>query len=300
MRARRPCFVMEGIFMQVKAYAKMNLALDITGRRADGYHLLDMVMHTMSLHDTLTLEQAPGLSVTCGRADVPCGESNTAFRAARAFFQEIDREANVSIAIEKHIPSQAGLAGGSADAAAVLHALNRMYGAGMPLDDLCRIGLTVGADVPFCVRGGCARAGGIGELLEPAPPLSACRLVVCKPPMGVDTKAAYRAVDAHSGRSDTSYTPRVLEALAKGNLTGIGQSLGNAFADILRLPEVEEIRARMKSSGALGACMTGSGSAVYGLFESQTSAQACYRTLRGRYPETFLCAPLSSSDIWPE
>ena len=151
-----------GMVMRIKAYAKINLALDITGRREDGYHLLDMVMHTISLCDILTLRQGgDGLSVTCGRTDVPCGEENTVYRAAEAFFREIGQRPNLSIEIEKRIPSQAGLAGGSADAAAALHALNRMYRAELPLETLCEIGLTVGADVPFCVWGGSARVQGL-------------------------------------------------------------------------------------------------------------------------------------------
>lgn len=159
-----------GMIMRIKAYAKINLALDITGRREDGYHLLDMVMHTISLCDILTLRQGgDGLSVTCGRTDVPCGEENTVYRAAEAFFRVIGQRPNLSIEIEKRIPSQAGLAGGSADAAAALHALNRMYRAELPLETLCEIGLTVGADVPFCVWGGSARVPGDWRAAGSAP-----------------------------------------------------------------------------------------------------------------------------------
>ena len=281
--------------MQIKAYAKINLALDITGRRADGYHLLDMAMHTISLCDVLTLKrEASGLSVACGRADVPCGEGNTVHRAATAFFQAIDRVPDVSISMEKHIPSQAGLAGGSADAAAALHALNAMYGAKLDVKALCGIGLTVGADVPFCVRGGCARVRGIGEILEPLPALPPCWVVVCKPSVGVDTRAAYRAADERGGGLGSAHTQRVARALSAGNLAAVGASLGNAFEDVLQLPEVESIKAQMRAAGALGACMTGSGSAVYSLFERREIAEACAAFLRKAYPQTFLCQPLEA------
>lgn len=284
-----------GMIMRIKAYAKINLALDITGRREDGYHLLDMVMHTISLYDVLTLQQGDdGLSVTCGRTDVPCGEENTVYRAAEAFFREIGQRPNLSIEIEKRIPSQAGLAGGSADAAAALHALNRMYRAELPLETLCEIGLTVGADVPFCVWGGSARVQGIGERLERAPLLPGGWLVVCKPPVGVNTKEAYRLADAQGGSSASRHAAKVMEALSRGNLAEVGASLGNAFEDILQLPEVETIKAEMRGCGAQGACMTGSGSAVYGLFDREEPAVACKERLQGRYPETFVCLPIST------
>lgn len=288
-----PVLFLGDFFMQIQAYAKINLALDIIGKRADGYHLLDMAMHTISLCDILTLERERlGLEVACGRADVPCGEENTVYRAAKVFFERIGKAPDVSIAIRKQIPSQAGLAGGSADAAAALHALNRLYHAGLPVDELCKIGLTVGADVPFCVRGGSARVQGIGEVLQAAPLLPECRLVVCKPQIGVDTKAAYRAADTRGGCSGAAHTPAVLDALAKGSLSEIAGALGNAFEDILCLPEVETIREQMRLNGALGACMTGSGSAVYGLFDDAVSAAACWQQLRLPYPETFLCEPV--------
>ncbi len=186
------------------------------------------------------------------------------------------------------------MAGGSADAAAALHALNRMYRAELPLETLCEIGLTVGADVPFCVWGGSARVQGIGERLERAPLLPGGWLVVCKPPVGVNTKEAYRLADAQGGSSASRHAAKVMEALSRGNLAEVGASLGNAFEDILQLPEVETIKAGMRGCGAQGACMTGSGSAVYGLFDREEPAVVCKERLQGRYPETFVCLPIST------
>ncbi|WP_195984166.1 4-(cytidine 5'-diphospho)-2-C-methyl-D-erythritol kinase [Clostridium sp. D33t1_170424_F3] len=279
--------------MIVKAYAKINLSLDILGKRADGYHLLDMVMHSVSLCDTLTLtEKKEGVTVSCDREEIPCGPENTVYRAAEAFYQYTKLTPGIRIAIDKQIPSQAGLAGGSADAAAVLRALNRMYQTDLPLETLCEIALTVGADVPFCVVGGAARVQGIGEKWQPVAPLPDCRIVICKPPLGVNTAEAYAKADEQGGTGKALYTKRVLQSLEQGALFEIGNALGNAFSDLLPLPEVDAIRRQMLRDGAAGSCMTGSGSAVYGLFAGEDAAEQCRRNLLPLYPETFLCRPI--------
>lgn len=279
--------------MIVKAFAKINLSLDILGKRADGYHLLDMVMHSVSLCDTLTLtEMKEGVTVTCDREGIPCGPENTVYRAAEAFYQYTERTPGIQISIDKQIPSQAGLAGGSADAAAVLRALNLMHQTGLSVKTLCEIGLTVGADVPFCVVGGAARVQGIGEKLQPVVPLPDCRIVICKPSLGVNTAVAYAKADEQGGTGKALYTKQVLLGLEQGNLSEIGNALGNAFSDLLPLPEVDVIRRHMLRDGAAGACMTGSGSAVYGLFASGGAAEQCRRGLLPLYPETFLCRPI--------
>ncbi|WP_050698399.1 4-(cytidine 5'-diphospho)-2-C-methyl-D-erythritol kinase [Anaeromassilibacillus senegalensis] len=311
--------------MIVKAFAKINLSLDILGKRADGYHLLDMVMHSVSLCDTLTLtEMKEGVTVSCDREGIPCGPENTVYRAAEAFYQYTERTPGIQISIDKQIPSQAGLAGGSADpaavlralnlmhqtnlsmetlceiglaggsadAAAVLRALNLMHQTNLSMETLCEIGLTVGADVPFCVVGGAARVQGIGEKWRPVIPLPDCRIVICKPPLGVNTAEAYAKADEQGGTGRALYTKQVLQGLEQGDLSEIGSALGNAFSDLLPLPEVDIIRDHMLRDGAAGACMTGSGSAVYGLFASGDAAEQCGRGLLPLYPETFLCRPI--------
>lgn len=279
--------------MIVKAFAKINLSLDILGKRADGYHLLDMVMHSVSLCDTLTLtEMKEGVTVSCDREGIPCGPENTVYRAAEAFYQYTERTPGIQISIDKQIPSQAGLAGGSADAAAVLRALNLMHQTNLSMETLCEIGLTVGADVPFCVVGGAARVQGIGEKWRPVIPLPDCRIVICKPPLGVNTAEAYAKADEQGGTGRALYTKQVLHGLEQGDLSEIGSALGNAFSDLLPLPEVDIIRDHMLRDGAAGACMTGSGSAVYGLFASGDAAEQCGRGLLPLYPETFLCRPI--------
>lgn len=279
--------------MIVKAFAKINLSLDILGKRADGYHLLDMVMHSVSLCDTLTLtEMKEGVTVSCDREGIPCGPENTVYRAAEAFYRYTERTPGIQISIDKQIPSQAGLAGGSADAAAVLRALNLMHQTNLSMETLCEIGLTVGADVPFCVVGGAARVQGIGEKWRPVIPLPDCRIVICKPPLGVNTAEAYAKADEQGGTGKALYTKQVLQGLEQGDLSEIGSALGNAFSDLLPLPEVDTIRDHMLRDGAAGACMTGSGSAVYGLFASGGAAEQCRRGLLPLYPETFLCCPI--------
>lgn len=279
--------------MIVKAFAKINLSLDILGKRADGYHLLDMVMHSVSLCDTLTLtEMKEGVTVSCDREGIPCGPENTVYRAAEAFYRYTKRTPDIQISIDKQIPSQAGLAGGSADAAAVLRALNLMHQTNLSMETLCEIGLTVGADVPFCVVGGAARVQGIGEKWRPVIPLPDCRIVICKPPLGVNTAEAYAKADEQGGTGRALYTKQVLQGLEQGDLSEIGSALGNAFSDLLPLPEVDIIRDHMLRDGAAGACMTGSGSAVYGLFASGDAAEQCGRGLLPLYPETFLCRPI--------
>lgn len=277
----------------INAYAKINLTLDITGRRADGYHLLHMVMQSVSLCDRLTLTVGePGIRILCGRADVPCDESNTVYKAAAAFFAFSGLRPGVTVEIQKNIPSQAGLGGGSADAAAVLHELNRIYRTGYSTETLCEIGVKVGADVPFCVLGGTALAEGIGEKLTALPPVPRCHLVICKPPVGVDTKKAYALADSHGAAG--VYTEAMLRAIHLGDLHAVAESLGNGFEQVMQLDDVTNIKRTMKSMGALGACMSGSGSAVYGIFEDETAAFLCKTALEKQYAQVFLCEPVNT------
>lgn len=275
----------------IDAYAKINLTLDITGRRADGYHLLRMVMQSVSLCDCLTItEGGPGIRIVCARADVPCNESNTVYKAAAAFFAFSGKQPGITIEIQKNIPSQAGLGGGSSDAAAVLHALNDVFHTGYSKETLCEIGVKVGADVPFCILGGTALAEGIGEKLSLLPPMPRCHLVICKPPVGVDTKKAYALADTFGAAG--AYTEAMLQAVRSGSLRAVAENLGNAFEQVMQLDDVANIRNIMKSTGSLGACMSGSGSAVYGIFENEAAAQACRTVLEQQYEQVFVCEPV--------
>jgi 4-diphosphocytidyl-2C-methyl-D-erythritol kinase len=278
----------------VKANAKINLTLDITGKREDGYHFLRMVMQSVTLCDTLTLHtEGKGIRLFCDRSEIPCNELNTVYKAASAFFAHTGINPNLTVHIDKAIPSQAGLGGGSADAAAVLLALNQIYGAGLPEQALCEIGLKIGADVPFCVVGGTALAEGIGEKLTALPALPPCRIVICKPPVGVDTKRAYALADAAS-KKESGFSAAMLDAVRKGDLGEVARNLGNEFEQVMHLAEAVHIKNAMIRHGALGACMTGSGSAVFGIFEEDGKAVSCQSALKDVYPEAFVCEPASS------
>lgn len=281
------------------AFAKLNLALDITGKRADGYHLLRMVNISVSLCDTLVFERASGgLQVHCaqsrtlsGNPAAPEGKDNLVYRAAQAFFELTDEpDRNVTILVEKHIPSQAGMGGGSADAAAALRGLCRLYQHSLPAERLYKMAETLGADVPFCVQGGTALAEGIGEILTPLESLPSCWFVIVKPPVGVNTAQAYRRADETSALP-ALYTPGVLAALQTHSLTALGTAFGNAFEAVVDLPQIKDIKQQLRQAGALGACMTGSGSAVFGLFDTEETAAAAAAALQQTYPCSFLCTP---------
>lgn len=277
----------------LRAYAKINLSLDITGRRADGYHDLDTVMQSVSLADTVDLAKtADGIiSVRCDDAAIPQDGENIAHRAALAYFDAAGLPVQgVSVGIRKRIPSQAGLGGGSADAAAVLRGLCALF-APLPEDALLRAGASVGADVPFCLTGGCLRAQGIGERLSPVPALPDCTVLIAKPPVGMSTVAAYAAYD----RLPAGYPPRtgaLIHALDCGSLSAVGAALDNVFASAAPLPAVESLCHALRAGGASGACMSGSGTAVFGLFTDAADARLCAETLSGNGAACFLCRPV--------
>lgn len=282
--------------MDILAPAKINLSLDITGRRPDGYHTLQMVMQSVSLYDKISVASTTTgtVEVCCNDDKIPCDDGNTVLCATKAFFAKtgIPRNNGLRFQINKQIPQQAGLGGGSADAAAALKLLDSVYHTHLTLDQLCDIGLSVGADVPFCLTGGTALVQGIGEKLQQITPMPPCEIVICRPPVGISTKEAYAAFDV-KGCSLTHYSRQMLDALSTGNLSKIGNSLGNVF-EVIDVPQdVLDVEKVMLSFGSLGACMTGSGSAVFGLFDNFSKASSCRDYLLRRYSSAFLCRPLS-------
>ena len=284
--------------LSLSAPAKVNLTLDILGRRADGYHILRTVMQTVDLCDTVTLERTDKkISLSLSDPALPTDRRNTAFAAAEVFFAALTERGapfGARIFVEKRIPQQAGMAGGSADAAAVLRGLNRLAGDPFSMEELCAIGAQIGADVPFCVRGGAALATGIGEQLTPVPGLpDRVFVVVCKPPVGVSTGAAYTAVDEKLAAVTPSDEEGLLAALHAGDAAGVGARLHNAFEQALALPEVTAILTRMRAFAPLGCRMTGSGSATFALFADETAAHACASAL-ANLGNTFVCHPQST------
>lgn len=276
--------------LTVPAPAKLNLSLDIVGVREDGYHLLRMIMQTIDLYDLVELELADEISLTCSLPGLPCDERNLAVKAAHAFFERTGLPGGVRMTLGKVIPHGAGMGGGSADAAAVLKGLNELCGADLSQQELCEIGLRLGADVPFCIVGGTQLAEGVGERLTPLPPLPDCLLLIAKPERGVGTPEAYRAYDQLTGVPHPD-TAELTDLLSRGDLSGFCARMENVLEAAVSLPEVRQIREEMLAAGALGSRMTGSGSAVFGVFTQEQLALACKKNLEKRFSQVYLCHP---------
>lgn len=280
--------------MEIQAFAKLNLTLDILGKREDGYHDLRMVMQSITLADTLTLEenQGEGLRVSANLRFLPTGEKNLAAAAALRFWEALGREQeDLDIRIEKRIPVCAGMAGGSSDAAAVLRALNQRAGEPFSPKELARLGERVGSDVPYCVLGGTALAEGRGEVLTPLPPLPRCWVVACKPDFPISTPELFAQADRVKLRRRPD-TAGLVAALEAGDLGGVARRMYNVFEDVLpaRLyTRVAEIKNDLIQCGALGANMSGSGPTAFGLFDRLEAAQEARACLAQRYRDTFLC-----------
>lgn len=279
------------------AYAKINLTLDVLGRRADGYHDLKMVMQSVSLCDqvTMSLGETEQLTLSTNLGFLPVDEKNIAVMAARAFARHTGADlSGLSMHIDKHIPVCAGTAGGSSDGAAVLRGLNRLFGTGLTPVELAKIGEEVGSDVPYCVLGGTALVQGRGEVVTPLTPLPACHLVLCKPGFPVSTPELYHAIDGIKIRCRPD-TAGLLGALEQGDLRGIAQRMFNVFEQALppkRRAVIEEIKNTLIQHGALGACMSGSGPTVFGIFLSPEAAEAAAQQLKTSYSETFVAQPV--------
>jgi 4-diphosphocytidyl-2-C-methyl-D-erythritol kinase len=262
--------------IRLRAFAKLNYALDVLGLRGDGYHEVRTVMQSVSLADEVEIEVAGrGFELWVESEGTVVGppEENTAYRAWKLLCGLAGDELPVRVTLWKGIPAGAGLGGGSADAAAVLVGLNGLFGLGLHVEDLREVGARIGADVPFCVSGGTALGEGVGELLTPLPAPPVHRLVVAKSSAGVDTGNIYRAYDEGSARSAHS-VEAVIAALGSGSLPALAGAVGNDLTHVTvsLVPEVAELRRGFMAAGALGASMSGSGTAVYGVFDEEGAA----------------------------
>ena len=263
------------------------------GRRADGYHDLKMVMQSITLADRLTLRpgQVPGIQVSSSFHFLPTGEKNLAGKAAVCFYQALGRPArDLDIAITKHVPVCAGMAGGSSDAAAVLRALNQLEGRPFSPEELAHVGEGVGSDVPYCVLGCTALAQGRGEVLTPLSPLPHCWVVACKPDFPVSTPELFARIDSCRIRRRPD-ADGLMAALDQGDLMEVARRMYNVFEDVLperQFARVADIKNTLIQQGALGANMSGTGPTAFGLCASQTQAQAAYDALKQRYQEVFL------------
>lgn len=275
------------------APAKINLSLDVGAVMPNGYHPVTTVMQAVSLCDTVCISrQGSEIRLTASDPTLACGEKNTAYRAARAFCEQTGLSQGLSIHLQKNIPMQAGLAGGSTDAAAVLKGCNRLFGNPLTAEQLHTLAASIGADVPFCLFGGTQLGTGIGTALSPAPAMPHCFIVIAKPDIGVSTAEAYLAIDQAPPATQQD-TPAVLDALQRGDLSLLAAAVGNRFEQVLSLEPVQTLCAQMRQMGALSARMSGSGSAVFGLFDCEQQAARCAEHL-SKTVFSVLCHPVAS------
>lgn len=269
--------------IELRALAKINLGLDVLGRREDGYHEVRMVMQSVYLYDEVKIEkrEIPGIIVESNLRFLPSGKNNIAYKAARMLVEEFQIESGIKITLNKHIPVAAGLAGGSSNAAAVLFGMNRIFRLGLSREDLMERGVRLGADVPYCIMRGTVLAEGIGERLTELPPMPKCNVLIAKPPVSVSTKTVYEALDANRIEKHPDIDG-IIKGLENGDLGQTAAAMGNVLEDVTvpMHPVIEQIKEEMKRAGALNAMMSGSGPTVFGLFTGRAAAREAQRQIR--------------------
>lgn len=277
--------------MKVKAYAKVNISLDIIEKRkSDGYHLLRMIMQNIDLYDEITVEkQKCGITIKCNKPYVPTDERNLAYKVAKLFKDKFNIEEGVCISIKKNIPVAAGLAGGSTDGAAVLKAMNEMFNVNASDEELMELGLELGADIPYCIKGGTALCEGIGEKVTQLKPFKDKILVLVKPPFGVSTKFVYQEFNLEKVLNNPK-TEELIEAMAKDDLDYVCSNMKNLLENVtLRKHKILiSIKEEMKFLGAKGAMMSGSGPTVFAIFDDMLKAQRCFEKMKEKYDDVFI------------
>ena len=269
--------------IELKALAKINLGLDVLGRRENGYHDVRMVMQSIYLYDDVKIErkEEPGIEIETNLFFLPTGEGNIAYKAADLLIREFDIKEGVRITLKKHIPVAAGMAGGSSNAAAVLFGMNRLFGLKLSREELMERGVKLGADVPYCIMRGTVLAEGIGEELSVLPAMPKCTVLIAKPPISVSTKVVYEALDSSEIRKPPDIDG-LLAGLEKGDLHEFAEHMGNVLEDVTipMHPVIDEIKREMTDAGALNAMMSGSGPTVFGLFENKMEARKAQERIR--------------------
>lgn len=279
--------------LEIKAYAKINLGLDVLGRRPDGYHEVRMIMQTVGIYDTLILKKAEqgiafsvsmageGENPSAGAGEVPDNEDNLGYKAAKLIKETYGITEGVDISLTKRIPVAAGMAGGSTDAAAVLKGMNTLFGLGLSEETLQELGVKLGADVPYCIRGGTVLAEGIGERLTGLSDAPDCYLLVAKPDISVSTKYVYEHLkpDTVKRRPDID---GMIRAIGEGSLDGILSCMENVLQSVteVKYPVISKLKLQMEAEGAEGAMMSGSGPTVFGIFKEKEKAEAAYEAVR--------------------
>ena len=285
----------------VKAYAKLNLSIDVISKMENGYHSMRMVMQTVNFHDEIHIAVQPGegIKIKTNLRYIPSDGRNIAVKAAKLFFEHTGITGQgVLIDLKKNIPVCAGMGGGSSDAAAVLRALNELFDTKLDRKELEKLSFSLGADVPFCIAGGTSLAEGAGEILTDLPALPPCSIVICKPPLSISTPALFSNVDCNKIqiRPDTE---GIIKALEDGSLTEVARRMYNVFETVLPkgADDVAEIKAKLLDFNALGTTMTGTGSAVFGIFDDPDAAAAAYQDLKSSYRECHLTEAMGRLDV---
>lgn len=276
--------------MKIKAYAKINIALDVVGKRDDGYHLLRMIMQTIDLYDIIEIEKInSGIELKCNKHYVPTDERNLAYKAAKLFKETYSIDDGVYINLIKNIPVSAGLAGGSTDAAGVLKLMNKIFNINADDEELKSLGLKLGADVPYCISGGTALCEGIGEKITALKPFKDKILVLIKPPFGVSTKEVYKAFDL----SKVIFHPRIdelIENMKNDDIYFVANNMKNLLENVTLKKHrvIVNIKEEVKLNGCIGTMMSGSGPTVFAFFDDMLKAQTCYDNMKKKYKDVFI------------
>ncbi len=278
----------------LKSYAKINLTLDLVGKREDGYHLLRSVMQKVSLCDFVSVRKIrDGIRITCNKPYIPTDERNIVYKVADAFYKETGITPGVHINLKKHIPCGAGLGGGSSNGAAVLDGLCKLYNIDMDISKKVRLCENIGADIPFFFYDGTCLIEGIGEKVTPVSPLSECWIVIVKPPKSISTPTIFKhpLTAQHFG---TDSTEKVLNALENQDVFGVAKNISNALepASIYVCPEIEQIKKQLVDLGAIASMMSGSGSSVFGIFQNHKLAKSAREEFLNKYNYTYITKPL--------
>ena len=276
--------------MKIKAYAKINIALDVVGKREDGYHLLKMIMQSIDLYDTIIIDKIDsGIKLKCNKHYVPTDERNLAYKAAKLFIETYSINQGVEIDLVKNIPVSAGLAGGSTDAAGVLKLMNKIFDINASEEELKDLGLKLGADVPYCISGGTALCEGIGEKITQLKPFKDKMLVLIKPPFGVSTREVYKEFNL----SKAIFHPKIeelMKAMEKDDIYFVANNMKNLLENVTlkKHRAITNIKEEVKLNGSIGTMMSGSGPTVFAFFDDMLKAQMCYDNMKKKYKDVFI------------
>ena len=276
--------------MKIKAYGKVNISLDVVGKREDGYHLLSMIMQNIDLYDEIEVEkQECGIILECNKSYVPVDNRNLAYKAAEIFKERYDIVDGVKINIEKNIPVSAGLAGGSTDAAAVLKVMNKLFNVNATEEELMELGLKLGADIPYCIHGGTALCEGIGEIITPIKPFRDKIVVLVKPAFGVSTKEVYKNFNLEKVKQHPK-TAEIINAIENDDLNFVASNMKNLLETVtLRKHKILiKIKEEMNACGAINSMMSGSGPTVFAFFDDMLKAQRCFEKMKKKYSDVFI------------